>query len=139
MRGLNKVMLIGTLGRDPEVHYRASGITITTISIATSEKWKDKETGEDKEKTEWHNIVFFRRLAEVAGEYLKKGSKIYVEGKMRTEKWQDKEGNNRYTTKVYADSMQMLGDPKNKQAKAQEKVNHENTDTGIDLSDDIPF
>jgi single-strand DNA-binding protein len=105
---LNKVMLIGNLGADPEVRYMPSGGAITTIRIATSTRWKDKQTGEKKESTEWHRVVFFERLAEVAGEYLKKGAKVYVEGRLRTQKWQDQNGHDRYTTEIVAREMQML-------------------------------
>ncbi len=109
MASVNKVILIGNLGRDPETRYTADGAAITNITIATSDRWKDKATGEMKEATEWHRIAFFGRLAEIAGEYLKKGRPVYVEGKLRTRKWQDKEGQDRYTTEVIADNMQMLG------------------------------
>ena len=109
MASVNKVILIGNLGRDPETRYTADGAAITNITIATSDKWKDKATGEMKESTEWHKVAFFGRLAEIAGEYLKKGRSVYVEGKLRTRKWQDKEGQDRYTTEVIADVMQMLG------------------------------
>ena len=108
-RGVNKVILVGNLGRDPEVRYTPGGAAVTNVSIATSESWKDKESGESKERTEWHKVVFFGRLAEIAGEYLKKGRQIYVEGTLRTNKWQDKDGNDRYTTEVIASNMQMLG------------------------------
>jgi len=107
-RGVNKVILIGNLGADPEVRYMPNGNTVTNISLATSEHWKDKETGQQQERTEWHRIVFFNRLAEIAGEYLKKGSKTYIEGSIRTRKWTDKNGNDRYTTEVVANEMQML-------------------------------
>ncbi len=107
-RGLNKVMLIGNLGADPEIRYANNGNAIANVNIATSESWKDKNTGEMVEKTEWHRVVFFRRLAEIVGEYLKKGSKIYVEGKLQTRKWQDKEGQDRWTTEIVASEMQML-------------------------------
>ncbi len=107
-RGVNKVILIGNLGQDPEVRYMPNGNAVTTISIATSESWKDRETGEQQERTEWHRVVFFNRLAEIAGEYLKKGSKVFIEGSIRTRKWQDKSGNDRYTTEVVAAEMQML-------------------------------
>lgn len=104
---VNKVILVGRLGKDPETRYMTNGEAVTNVTLATSENWKDK-SGEKQEKTEWHNVVFYRRLAEVAGEYLKKGSMIYVEGKITTEKWQDKEGKDRYTTKIIANEMQML-------------------------------
>ncbi|NOZ38026.1 MAG: single-stranded DNA-binding protein [Gammaproteobacteria bacterium] len=107
-RGVNKVILIGNLGKDPEVRYAANGAAIANITLATSESWKDKNTGEQVDKTEWHRVVFFRRLAEIAGEYLKKGSKVYVEGKLQTRKWQDQNGQDRYTTEVVASEMQML-------------------------------
>ncbi len=105
---LNKVMLIGRLGADPEVRYLPSGSAVTTIRLATSRRWKDKQTGERKEETEWHRVVFFNRLAEVAGEYLKKGSQAYVEGRIRTQKWQGQDGQDRYSTEIIADSMNML-------------------------------
>ena len=108
-RGVNKVILVGNLGKDPEVRYMSNGNAVCNATLATSESWKDKQTGEQKEKTEWHNIVFYRRLAEVAGEYLKKGSQVYIEGKLQTRKWQDKSGNDRYTTDIIANEMQMLG------------------------------
>ncbi len=107
-RGVNKVILVGNLGNDPEVRYMASGGAVTNISLATSETWKDKQTGEQKELTEWHRIVFFRRLAEIAGEYLKKGSKVYIEGRLQTRKWQGQDGQDRYTTEIVANEMQML-------------------------------
>jgi single-strand DNA-binding protein len=107
-RGINKVILIGNLGNDPEVRYMPSGGAVTTISLATSEAWKDKSTGENQERTEWHRVVFFNRLAEIAGEYLRKGSKVYVEGSLRTRKWQDKSGVDRYTTEIVGSEMQML-------------------------------
>lgn len=107
-RGVNKVILIGNLGKDPEVRYSPNGGAIATITLATSESWKDKNTGETVDKTEWHRVVFFRRLAEIAGEYLKKGSKVFIEGKLQTRKWQDKDGQDRYTTEVVANEMQML-------------------------------
>jgi single-strand DNA-binding protein len=105
---VNKAILIGHLGKDPEVRYMPSGEAVANVTLATSESWKDK-SGEKQEKTEWHNIVFFKRLAEIAGEYLKKGSLIYVEGRITTEKWTDKEGKDRYTTKIVANEMKMLG------------------------------
>ncbi|HHQ4886928.1 TPA: single-stranded DNA-binding protein [Aeromonas veronii] len=112
-RGINKVILIGNLGQDPEVRYMPSGGAVTNITLATSETWRDKQTGEQKERTEWHRVVFMGKLAEVAGEYLKKGSQVYVEGKLQTRKWQDQSGQERYTTEVLVDSftgvMQMLG------------------------------
>ncbi|WP_435106567.1 single-stranded DNA-binding protein [Arhodomonas sp. AD133] len=105
---VNKVILIGNLGADPEVRYAPSGSAITNIRIATSEQWRDKQTGERQERTEWHRIVFFNRLAEIAGEYLRKGSKVYIEGQLQTRKWQGQDGQDRYTTEVVAREMQML-------------------------------
>ena len=108
-RGVNKVILVGTLGKDPETRYMPSGGAVTNIRIATNEQWKDKQTGEQQERTEWHSIAMFGRLAEIAAEYLRKGQQVYIEGKLRTRKWQDKEGKDRYTTEIVADEMQMLG------------------------------
>lgn len=107
-RGVNKVILVGNIGQEPETRYMPSGGAVTNISIATSETWKDKETGQPQERTEWHRVVFFNRLAEIAGEYLKKGSKVYVEGALRTRKWQDNNGQDKYTTEIVASEMQML-------------------------------
>jgi single-strand DNA-binding protein len=144
-RGVNKVILIGNLGRDPEVRYTPSGLAVANVTVATSEAWKDKASGEMQERTEWHRVVFYQRLAEIAGEYLKKGSKIYVEGRLKTTKWQDKtSGQDRYTTEIVAESMQMLdskgggGDytqASNKSAQApQEQAPALET-----FDDDIPF
>jgi single-strand DNA-binding protein len=108
MSGINKVILIGNLGKDPETRYMPSGKAATNFSVATSERFKDRETGEPQERTEWHRVATFDRLAEIAAEYLKKGSKVYVEGRLRTRKWQDKEGKDRYSTEIIADQMQML-------------------------------
>jgi|SRR6187200_1184711 len=108
-RGVNKVILVGTLGKDPETRYMPSGSAVTNMRIATNEQWKDKQTGEQQERTEWHSIAMFGRLAEIAAEYLRKGQQVYIEGKLRTRKWQDKEGKDRYTTEIVADEMQMLG------------------------------
>ncbi len=107
-RGINKVILVGNLGQDPEVKYMPSGNAVTNITLATSDTWKDKQTGQPQERTEWHRVVFFNRLAEIAGEYLRKGSKVYVEGSLRTRKWQDQSGQDRYTTEIVASEMQML-------------------------------
>lgn len=109
MASVNKVIVVGNLGADPETRYLPSGEAVTNIRVATTDKWKDKASGEMKEATEWHRIAFFGRLAEIAGEYLKKGSQVYVEGSLRTRKWQDKEGHDRYSTDIRADVMQMLG------------------------------
>ena len=108
-RGVNKVILVGNLGADPETRSMPSGMTVTNIRIATSESWKDKTSGAQQERTEWHNIALFGRLGEIAAEYLRKGSQVFVEGKLRTRKWQDKQGNDRFTTEIIADNMQMLG------------------------------
>lgn len=107
-RGINKVILIGNLGKDPETRYMPSGGAVTNVTLATSESWKDKNTGEQQERTEWHRVVFFNRLGEIAGEYLRKGSKVYVEGSLRTRKWQGQDGQDRYTTEIVASEMQML-------------------------------
>ncbi len=109
MASLNKTQIIGNLGKDPESRYAPSGDAITNITVATTDTWKDKATGEKKEATEWHRVAFFGKLAEIAGQYLKKGSQVYIEGKLRTRKWQDKDGQDRYTTEIIADVMQMLG------------------------------
>jgi single-strand DNA-binding protein len=109
MASVNKVILVGNLGRDPETRYMPDGGAVTNVSIATTESWKDKTSGEKQEKTEWHRVAFFGKLAEIAGEYLKKGSQVYVEGRLQTRKWQDKDGADRYTTEIIADRMQMLG------------------------------
>ena len=108
-RGINKVIIVGNLGGDPETRYMPSGSAVTNMTVATNESWKDKQTGEQKERTEWHKVAMFGRLAEIAAEYLRKGSQVYIEGKLRTRKWQGKDGQDRYTTEVIADEMQMLG------------------------------
>ncbi len=108
-RGVNKVTLIGNLGADPEVRYTAGGSAVANVRLATAESWRDKETGDQQERTEWHRVVFFSRLAEIVGEYLKKGSQVYIEGRLQTRKWQDRDGNDRYTTEIVANEMQMLG------------------------------
>lgn len=109
MASVNKVIIVGNLGRDPETRYMPNGDAVTNVAVATTESWKDKNSGEKKELTEWHRITFYRKLAEIAGQYLKKGSQIYVEGRLQTRKWTDKDGVERYTTEIIADSMQMLG------------------------------
>jgi single-strand DNA-binding protein len=108
-RGINKVIIVGNLGQDPETRYMPSGAAVTNFTVATNESWKDKQTGEQKERTEWHRVAMFNRLAEVAAEYLRKGSQVYIEGKLRTRKWQGQDGQDRYTTEIIADEMQMLG------------------------------
>lgn len=139
MKGINKVILVGTCGKDPETRYSPSGSAVTNLSIATSESWKDKNTGEKQERTEWHNIVFFGKVAEIAAEYLKKGSQVYIEGKLQTEKWQDKEGNDRYATKIIASEMQMLGGRSsggNQQAAQSQQSQQQSIH---DFDDQIPF
>jgi len=149
-KGVNKVILIGNVGKDPDVRYMPNGNAVANVTLATSESWKDKNSGETQERTEWHRIVFFRRLAEVVGEYVKKGSKLYVEGKLQTRKWQDQSGQDRYTTEIVADQMQMLDsrggggssasyDAPNQQGSsaAREPSPAPMPDDGFD--DDIPF
>lgn len=149
-RGINKVILIGNLGQDPVVKYMPNGNAVANVSIATSESWKDKNTGEQQENTEWHQVVFFRRLAEVVGEHLKKGSKVYIEGKLQTRKWQDKDGIDRYSTSVIAGEMQMLDSRGIEKSQAStepapvgDNANARSSlaDAGVydDFDDDIPF
>lgn len=145
-RGVNKVILIGNLGKDPEVRYMPNGQAVANVTIATSESWKDKNTGEQQERTEWHRVVFFRRLAEIAGEYLKKGARIYVEGRLQTRKWQDNQGQDRYTTEIVANEMQMLGSGGggggnfNNSAPADMDMGQEPAMAPAgDFDDDIPF
>ena len=139
-RGVNKVILVGNLGKDPDVRYTPGGAAVANVTIATNESWKDKQTGEMQERTEWHNVVFFSRLAEIVGEYLKKGSQVYVEGRLQTRKWQDKSGNDRYTTEIVANEMQMLGGrsgagmPDSRPSSAPQQSAPTN-----DFDDDIPF
>ena len=142
-RGINKVILIGNLGNDPDIRYSAAGKAVANISLATSETWKDKDTGEQQEKTEWHRCVAFGRTAEIIGEYLKKGSQVYIEGKLQTRKWTDKEGVERYTTEIVINEMQMLG-AKSASATPRETVtaagaDKPDTSGGDPFSDDIPF
>ena len=145
-RGVNKAIIVGTLGQDPEVKYTAGGSAVVNISVATNESWKDKQTGEAQERTEWHRIVMFGKLAEIANQYLKKGSQAYFEGRIQTRKWQDKSGQDRYTTEIVANEMQMLGgkpssgtvpfDPPAKQSDESKKRETAPVDEGFD---DIPF
>ena len=156
MASVNKVILIGNLGRDPEVRYTASGAAMCNVSIATSRQWKDKTSGEKQEETEWHRVVFYDRLAEIAGEYLKKGRPVYVEGRLKTRKWQDKDGVEKYTTEVIATEMQLLGSREGMgggemegggaapraaaQRPAGQKPAGQKSSTGFDdMDDDIPF
>lgn len=154
-RGVNKAILIGNLGGDPEVRYMPSGGAVANVTLATSEVWKDKQTGEQHDRTEWHRIVFFNRLAEIAGEYLKKGSKIYVEGRIQTRKWQDKNGQDRYTTEIIANEMQMLdgrGNGNNHHVSSESDAHHAGQHGNVEsakapiehaasetFDDDIPF
>lgn len=153
-RGVNKAILIGNLGNDPDIRYTASGSAVANVSLATAETWRDKETGEQQERTEWHRVVFFGRLAEIVGEYLKKGSQIYVEGRLQTRKWQDKEGIDRYTTEIVANELQMLGGgrggsggSKGKPDNSYDQSSPPDDDSGgrpskkpdDDFDDDIPF
>lgn len=125
-RGINKVIIVGNCGQDPETKYLPNGSAVTNISVATSEEWTDKQSGQKQERTEWHRIVFFNRLAEIAGEYLKKGSQVYVEGKLQTRKWQDQASQDRYTTEIVADEMQMLGSAGGGNQMAQQQYNYAN-------------
>ena len=146
-RGVNKVILVGNLGNDPDMRYTAGGAAVANISLATTDSWRDKESGEKQERTEWHRIVFFGKLAEIVGEYLRKGSQVYVEGRLQTRKWQDKEGTDRYTTEIVANDMQMLGSrsggsanfdsPPPKQDTEQKSEPKSAADDNFD--DDIPF
>ena len=150
-RGVNKVILVGNLGQDPEVKYMPSGQAVCNISIATTDSWSDKTSGEKQERTEWHRVVFFRRLAEIAGEYLRKGSQVYIEGRLQTRKWQDQSGADRYTTEIIANEMQMLGGrggasgggfdaPSSDQGFGSSSSSSKPaTATADDFDDDIPF
>ena len=161
-RGINKVILVGNLGKDPEAKFMPSGNAVTNITIATSESWKDKQTGQQQERTEWHRVVFFNRLAEIASEDLKKGSKVYVEGSLRTRKWQGQDGQDRYTTEIVASEMQMLDSrggsagnydsdsmqqnaPQNQPSQPSQQANQQKeapaaSDSGFNsFDDDIPF
>ena len=142
--GINKVILVGNLGQDPEIKYTAGGAAVTTLSIATSDSWKDKDSGMDQERTEWHRVVLWRRLAEIAGEYLKKGSKVYIEGQLQTRKW-EQEGQTRYTTEIIAKDMQFLDSRGSAKPSNQEEPglsSDQSTPDVVDSSiddDDIPF
>jgi len=139
-RGINKVILVGNLGADPETRYMPSGSAVTNLRLATSESWKDKQTGEQQERTEWHRVAMFGRLAEIAAEYLRKGSQIYVEGSLRTRKWQDKDGNDRYSTEIVANEMQMLGGRADQSAPARSAPEPATAGPDDDVfNDDIPF
>ena len=146
-RGINKVILVGTLGADPDTRYTPSNAAVANLSIATNESWKDKQSGEQKEKTEWHRVVMFNRLAEIATEYLRKGSQVYIEGQIQTRKWEDTEGNDRYTTEIVANEMQMLGgrstgtnsSPKPNESASQDAPSATDSQNTDDFDDDIPF
>lgn len=146
MASVNKVILVGHCGRDPETRYSANNQAFTNVSIATTSKWKDKASGEDRQETEWHKVTFMGKLAEIAGEYLKKGSQVYVEGRIRTRKWQDQSGQDRYTTEIIADQMQMLGSRsanEGGQERAEKPVPPPKEKVGSapddGMDDDIPF
>ena len=144
-KGVNKVIIVGNLGQDPETRYLPNGSAVTKLSVATSESWKDKQSGQEQTRTEWHKIVFFNRLAEIAGEYLKKGSKVYVEGSLRTNKWQDKDsGQDRYSTEIIADEMQMLDSKGDDQGGQQSQGYQQQPQQGMqgggpDFDDEIGF
>jgi single-strand DNA-binding protein len=156
-RGVNKAILVGNLGSDPETRYTAGGSAVTNVSLATTDSWKDKQSGEQQEKTEWHKVVFFGRLAEIAAEYLRKGSQIYVEGRIQTRKWQGKDGQDRWTTEIVGNEMQMLGgrgggggggqgqstpsnvDSSQSGGRASESPSPQKATAGEDFDDDIPF
>jgi single-strand DNA-binding protein len=146
MASVNKVIIVGNLGRDPETRYMPNGEAVTNIAVATTESWKDKASGEKKEQTEWHRITFYRKLAEIAGQYLKKGSQVYIEGRLQTRKWQDKDGSDRYTTEIIADTMQMLGGRQSGQDSGASASDYAAAKSGSkpapnfsDMDDDIPF
>ena len=139
--GINKVILVGNLGKDPDMRYTAGGDAVANLSIATSESWNDNQTGEKKEKTEWHRVVFFRRIAEVCGEYLRKGSSVYIEGSLRTRDWEDDQGNKRYTTEIIGREMQMLGGRRsedNMDQSPQMNSSSPQPEEGL-IDDEIPF
>ena len=139
--GINKVILVGNLGKDPDMRYTAGGDAVANLSIATSESWNDNQTGEKKEKTEWHRVVFFRRIAEVCGEYLKKGSSVYIEGSLRTRDWEDDQGNKKYTTEIIGREMQMLGGRRsedNMDQSPQINSSSPQPEEGL-IDDEIPF
>jgi single-strand DNA-binding protein len=141
MSSVNRVIIVGNLGKDPEIRYTSAGKPIANLAVATSETWKDKNTGEKQERTEWHRVTVFDKLAEIVGQYLKKGSKIYLEGKLQTRKWQDKDGQDRYTTEILGSEMKMLsakGEGESRAAPAQ-AASEPARNSGNDFEDDIPF
>lgn len=141
MSDLNRVMLIGRLGKDPELRYMPNGKAVVNFSIATSENWKDRDTGDKQERTEWHNIVAFEKLAEIIAEYQRKGSQVFIEGKLRTRKWQDKDGKDRYTTEIVASGMQMLGSrPQQERSESPSTQSSGPANAAADsFDDDVPF
>ena len=142
MAGINKVILIGNLGSDPEVRYTPSGVAVAQFNIATSEEWKDKDSGEKRERTEWHRIVAWRRLGEICGEYLSKGQQVYVEGRIQTNTWEDKEGNKRYTTEIIANTVQFLGRRESSESarpRSTSPADYQGMPTQGPADDDIPF
>lgn len=148
MASVNKAIIVGHLGNDPEVRYLQNGDQVTTVSIATSETWTDKGSGEKKESTEWHRVVFWRKLAEIAGQYLTKGAQVYIEGKIKTRKWQDSDGNDRYSTEIHADEMKMLGGRGERRENGERQGGDERREPsprpaapagGDNFDDDIPF
>ena len=150
-RGVNKVILIGNLGADPEVRYSPNGSAVANLRLATTDSWRDRQTGEQQERTEWHRVVFFGKLAEIAGEYLRKGSKVYIEGRLQTRKWQGQDGQDRYTTEVVANDMQMLdgrggsgggapmGESGGSRSQGQQPASQSSPAPADDFDDDIPF
>jgi single-strand DNA-binding protein len=140
MAGINKVILVGRLGSDPEVKYTPSGVTVAEFSLATSEEWKDKSTGEKRERTEWHRIEAWRRLGEICGEYLRKGKQVYIEGKIKTDTWEDGDGNKRYRTKIVAQNMQMLDSPMRNERREGPPEEKFSVEEPVNIpEDDIPF
>ena len=139
MAGVNKVIIVGRLGKDPEVRYTPSGAAVANFSVATSEEWKDRDTGEKQERTEWHRIVAWRRLGEICGEYLHKGKEVYIEGRLQTRSWEDRDGNTRYTTEIVAQNMQMLGSA-SKKGRAESSDGSFPSEEPVNIpDDDIPF
>ncbi len=139
MASVNKVILVGNLGKDPEVRYTPSGVTVANFSLATSDEWKDKESGQKQERTEWHKVVAWRRLGEICGEYLKKGSQVYIEGKIQTKSWDDRDGNKRYTTEIIAQNMVMLGSANRGGRSEAGSGGYEGEEPLTVPDDDIPF
>ena len=139
MRGINKAIIVGTLGKDPDVRHTAGGSAVASLSVATNESWKDRQSGEMQERTEWHRVVLFGRLAEIVQQYLSKGSRVYIEGRLQTRKWQDKDGNDRYTTEIVANEMQMLGGGSDTAPADSRRPSTSSAPAGPDFDDEIPF